>query len=69
MRPIVGTSNGAGVRRAAIVIGLTVVGCAPLVWTKPGGTQSEFAEDRYACLQESQQRQGRAGEQVRRRCR
>ncbi|CAN7624341.1 hypothetical protein LJR084_004840 [Variovorax sp. LjRoot84] len=45
---------------ALVVLAAALAGCAPLVWTKPGGTQSEFAEDKYVCLQESQQRQGRA---------
>jgi len=44
----------------AMVFVVVLAGCAPMVWTKPGGTQSEFAEDNYQCLQESQQRQGRA---------
>jgi hypothetical protein len=30
--------------------------CARPVWVKPGASQSDFSSDRYACLQESQQR-------------
>lgn len=45
---------------AAFVYIAILSGCAPLVWTKPGGAQSDFAEDRYACLQEAQQREARA---------
>ena len=40
----------------AIAAAAIVAGCAPMVWQKPGGTQDEFARDRYTCLQESQQR-------------
>jgi hypothetical protein len=32
----------------------------PQVWDKPSGTQQEFAQDKYACLQASQQRQASA---------
>ena len=36
------------------VVLLFALGCAgPLVWTKPGGTQDEFARDRYVCAQEA----------------
>lgn len=38
------------------VVAVLVSGCAPMVWTKPGGTQDEFSQDKYTCLQESQQR-------------
>jgi hypothetical protein len=27
-----------------------------MVWVKPGTSQTEFAQDRYACMKESQQR-------------
>lgn len=45
---------------ATLALATSLVGCAPMVWIKQGGTQDEFAQDKYACLQESQQRQGRA---------
>jgi hypothetical protein len=37
-------------------IGAMLVGCAALnaVWYKPGGTQQEFARDRYECMASSQ---------------
>jgi hypothetical protein len=41
------------------VLGIAVfmlVGCAKYLWVKPGGTQGEFSQDRYACMQEAQQR-------------
>ena len=41
------------------VLGIAVLmlaGCAKYVWVKPGGTQGEFSQDRYACMQETQQR-------------
>lgn len=42
---------------------VSLTGCAthpaPL-WYKSGATQQDFKSDRYACLQESQQQQGRA---------
>jgi hypothetical protein len=51
-----------------IVIAITISGfllsaCSSAnnnVWVKPGATQTEFAKDRYACLQDSQQRVGSA---------
>ena len=38
------------------------VGCAQTqnVWVKPGASQNDFSSDRYACLQDSQQRVGAA---------
>lgn len=35
-------------------------GCAAPTWNKPGASQDEFARDRYACMQDSQQRVGTA---------
>lgn len=32
---------------------LLAVGCAAPVWTKPGGTEADFARDKYACAQEA----------------
>jgi hypothetical protein len=32
-----------------------IAGCS-YVWVKPGGTQGEFSQDRYACMQQAQQR-------------
>ena len=32
---------------------LVVVGCARLVWVKPGASQQEFGADNYACMQQS----------------
>ena len=43
----------------ATPIVLTILGCAPMsqqLWQKDGSTQSDFSRDRYACLQQSQQR-------------
>lgn len=28
-------------------------GCAPMQWQKPGGTQAEFSQTRYECIQQS----------------
>ena len=40
-----------------VCIALSVAGCATKsLWYKDGGTRQEFNGDRYACLQESQQR-------------
>jgi hypothetical protein len=40
-----------------VLLLLMLLGCAPqMAWEKPGATQSEFAEARYACLQQSQER-------------
>jgi hypothetical protein len=39
----------------AVVAVLAVSGCAKPVWNKPGASQSDFAQDKYACLQQSQQ--------------
>ena len=36
-------------------IPLLLYGCAPMTWQKPNGTQEEFAQVRYDCLQKSQQ--------------
>jgi hypothetical protein len=37
-----------------ILVLFLALGCAaPLVWTKPGGTQDKFATDRYTCDQEA----------------
>jgi hypothetical protein len=41
---------------ASIAAAVFLLGaCAQKVWTKPGATQSDFGQDRYACLQQSQQ--------------
>ena len=32
-----------------------VIGCASYRWTKPGGTQQEFARDNYQCQVQAQQ--------------
>jgi hypothetical protein len=46
----------------AMSAALSVAGCAaqqPLLhWTKPGATQDVFMQDRYACLQRTQERSG-----------
>lgn len=45
----------------SVVVGvLTVAGCAQNLWIKPNAGQGEFERDRYACLQQSQQRVGAA---------
>jgi hypothetical protein len=43
---------------ATVPASLVLFGCAAqqTVWVKPGLTQDEFAKDRYACMQQSQQR-------------
>jgi hypothetical protein len=44
---------------AGILTALSLAACAALApprWYKDGATQQEFASDRYACLQQSQQR-------------
>jgi hypothetical protein len=35
-------------------------GCAQTLWNKPGASKDDFASDRYACLQGSQQQSGTA---------
>jgi predicted aspartyl protease len=46
---------------AAVPATLVLFGCAAqTTWVKPGLTQEEFAKDRYACMQQSQQRVGTA---------
>src|SRR5262249_16712166 len=40
--------------------GRRVVAAAEMVWVKPGSSQNDFAQDRYRCLRESQQRVGGA---------
>jgi hypothetical protein len=34
---------------------LLPAGCAPQVWVKPGASAQDFANDKYTCLQQSQQ--------------
>jgi predicted aspartyl protease len=43
---------------ATVPATLVLFGCAaqPTTWVKPGLTQEQFAKDRYACMQQSQQR-------------
>jgi clan AA aspartic protease (TIGR02281 family) len=42
---------------AAVPATLLLFGCAAqTTWIKPGATHSDFAKDRYACMQQSQQR-------------
>lgn len=40
---------------AAGLASVLLFGCAP-VWVKPGASQNDFAQDKYSCLQQSQQR-------------
>lgn len=48
-------------RFLSVMVGvLTVAGCAQNLWIKPNAGQGEFERDRYACLQQSQQRVGAA---------
>jgi len=47
-------------KKLTLTLLFALVGCASQTWNKPGATQNEFNADRYACLQESQQQQGRA---------
>jgi hypothetical protein len=43
-------------KRIALVSSLILLSaCANQVWVKPGATQSEFAQQKYACMQQSQQ--------------
>jgi hypothetical protein len=43
-------------KRIALVSSLILLSaCANYVWVKPGATQSEFAQQKYACMQQSQQ--------------
>lgn len=35
------------------LVGTLLAGCAPRLWAKPGGTQEEFARDKYQCLSEA----------------
>jgi hypothetical protein len=37
-----------------------LTGCARSVWVKPGASQQDFANDRYTCLQQSQQQRSAA---------
>jgi hypothetical protein len=41
---------------AAFCLAASLCACASPTWVKPGATQAEFAQDRYACMQQSQQR-------------
>lgn len=41
---------------AAVMLGLCGCALPTYTWVKPGGTQQAFAQDRYTCLQSSQQR-------------
>lgn len=41
-------------------VAVFAAGCAQPVWVKPGASQSDFATDRYTCMQDSQQRVGGA---------
>jgi hypothetical protein len=40
----------------AIATIATLAGCAQMAWYKPGATQQSFSQDKYDCLQQSQQR-------------
>ncbi len=42
-------------RAISLVTVISLAGCAQQLWVKPGASQNDFASDRYACLQESQQ--------------
>ena len=41
---------------APFLLVMLLAGCAQPLWFKPNATQGEFERDRYACLQQSQQR-------------
>jgi hypothetical protein len=46
-----------------LLLGIMFSGCAafkPMLWNKNGGTQDEFAQVKYECLQASQQQQSGA---------
>lgn len=48
-----------GTSRSLALFGATlafVFGCASPVWEKRGASRDDYSKDRYACLQESQQR-------------
>ncbi len=39
----------------ACLCAVTLCACSTPVWVKPGATQSDFAHDKYGCMQQSQQ--------------
>ncbi len=45
---------------SVMVAVLSMAGCAQNLWVKPNASQGEFERDRYACLQQAQQRVGAA---------
>lgn len=44
----------------SLVALISLTGCAQKLWVKPGASQNDFASDKYACMQESQQQQSSA---------
>lgn len=44
-----------GIKCAAVASFTLLTGCANNVWVKPGASQTDFTQARYACLQQSQQ--------------
>lgn len=38
-----------------IVSSLTISGCAPMMWDKPGASQQDFAADQYSCEKDARQ--------------
>ena len=47
-----------GILTGAVAVNL--LGCAPVLWVKPGGTQAEFDGAKYECMQAGQQAQAQA---------
>lgn len=39
---------------AGLLIALALAGCSRLVWVKPGATQLDYDQDKYACRKETQ---------------
>lgn len=37
-----------------LLIALALTGCSRLIWVKPGATQHDYDQDKYACRQETQ---------------
>lgn len=42
-------------RASITLLALFLAACAPMTWNKPGASQNDFSQDRYACMQQAQQ--------------
>lgn len=40
---------------AVLALGVSLAGCAQVVWDKPGATQQDFAKDSYECERDMRQ--------------